>query len=93
MADAINSAQAIPNLDKRAEVHTADLSTDANGDGSTTVSWDEAFSGGVFVLVSGDADGDFFASATGNSQATVEVAGSSTTGGTVTATVVAFGDD
>jgi hypothetical protein len=47
----------------------------------------------VFVLVSGDADGDFFASATGTSQATVEVAGSSTTGGTVTATVVAFGDD
>ena len=77
MADAINSSRGIPNLDKRAEVHTADLSTDANGDGSTTVSWDEAFSGGVFVLVSGDADGDFFASATGTSQATV----------------VAFGDD
>jgi len=93
MPDAINSSRGIPNLDKRAEVHTADLSTDANGDGSTTVSWDEAFSGGVFVLVSGDADGDFFASASGTSQATVEVAGSSTTGGTVTATVVAFGDD
>jgi len=93
MPDAINAARAIPNLDKRAEVHTVDISTDTNGDGSATQSWDTEFGGGVFVLVSGDADGDFFVSSSGNSQATVEVSGSSTTSGTVTATVVAFGDD
>lgn len=93
MADLINAARAIPNLDKRAEVHEVSISTDTNGDGSATQSWDEEFGGGVFALASGDSDGDFFVSASGTSQATVEVAGSSTTSGTVTATVVAFGDD
>lgn len=93
MADAINSTRGLPNVDKRAEVHTVDVSTDASGDGSATVSWDTAFRGGVFVLVSADADGDAYASASGTSQATVNIAGSSTTSGTVTLTAVVFGDD
>lgn len=93
MASIINAARAIPNLDKRGEIHETDISTDTNGDGSATVTWDEEFGGGVFALASGDADGDFFMSASGSSQGTVQVAGSSTTSGTVTATVLVVGDD
>ncbi len=93
MADAINSAAGLPNLDQRAEVHTASVSTDSNGDGSTTVSWDRAFEGGVRVFLTADADGDLWVSSKGTSQATVQVGGSSTTAGTVTVEVVAYGDD
>lgn len=92
MADLINAARAIPNLDKRAEVHTVDISTDSNGDGSATQSWDTAFGGGVFVLVSGDEGADWFVSSSGTSQATVNVEGA-TANSTVTATVLAVGDD
>jgi hypothetical protein len=32
MPEAVNSSRGVPDLDKRQEVHTVDVSTDANGD-------------------------------------------------------------
>jgi hypothetical protein len=84
----------IPFADYTIEVHSAEITTDANGDGSTVVNWEQGFGGGdVFPFVSGAADGFWYTSSAGATQATVEVSGSSTTGGSVDAWVLAIGPD
>lgn len=93
MPDAINSAAGIPNLDQRAEVHSVDVSTDSNGDGSTTVSWDRQFEGNVRVFLAVPENANHWVSSKGNSQATVNLGGAATTTGTVTVEVLALGDD
>jgi len=92
MPDAVNSAAGAPNLNQRAEVHTASVSTDANGDGSTTVSWDREFEGNVRVFVEPDEVCTTAVTSKGNSQATVAVGGA-TADSSVSVEVVAFGDD
>jgi hypothetical protein len=92
MGDAINSAAGVPNLDQRAEVHTASVPTDANGDGSTTVSWDREFEGNVRVFVEPDEVCTTAVTAKGDSQATVAVGGA-TADSSVSVEVAAFGDD
>lgn len=92
MPDAINSAAGIPNLDQRAEVHSVDVSTDSNGDGSATQSWDRNFEGNVRVFTELPESGDSWVSSKGDSQATINVGGASANA-TVTVEVIAFGDD
>lgn len=67
-----------------------DVSTDASGNGTAQVSYPEPVRNSdpiVLPVAYGD-DGDVFVNARGSTQATVEVAGSSNTGGTVS--VLAF---
>jgi len=92
MGDAINSSRGVPNLDQRAEVHTATVSTDASGNGSTTVSWDEEFRGNVRVFVEPGEACATGVTASGNTQATVAVSGA-TADSSVDVEVLAFGDD
>jgi len=74
------------------DAYETDISTDTSGNGSSTVSWAEDFANGSpKVIVTGDDDGDFYVSARGSSQCTVNVSGSSTTSGSVTAYIVAIG--
>lgn len=94
--EAIASALALPNLgDQRVEAHAVDVSTDASGNGSSTVSWSESFADGtVFAFVTlQTANGDVAVTSAGSSQCTVQVSGHSTTSGTVTANVLAIGTD
>lgn len=92
--EVVDSGNAIPNLGEvRVEVHAVDISVSSNS-GSTSLDWDEDFGGGeVYVQVSGDEAGDFFASSAGSSQATVEAASTATADGTVTAFVLAVGPE
>lgn len=98
-ASVIVSTLAESNLgDHRLETHTTDVSTDSNGDGSTTVSWDESFKNGtVFAFATLQSDeGDNVALAvtsTGADQCTVTVGSAATTSGTVTVNVLAVGKD
>lgn len=91
MPNAINTSRGLPNLDKAAEVHTVSVATDANGDGSTTVPWDEDFRGGVHAVATPDELCNCAVTASGNSQATVAVGGA-TADSSVDVTVVVFGD-
>jgi hypothetical protein len=77
---------------QRSETHSVDVSTDSNGDGSATVTWDEGFGGNVRVFPALPEQGDVWVSSKGDSQATVNVGGA-TASSTVTVEVVAFGDD
>lgn len=93
------SSLGLPNVgDVRAEVHTADVSTDSNGDGTATVSWDTEFGDGeVYVILTAQSDeGASFAlsvTSSGSSQCTITVSGASTVNGTVTVNVLAIGRD
>lgn len=93
MTELIRTADAQPTIEGAAEYHPGvSISTDANGDGSTTVSWDEDFNDGdVAVQVTGTEAGDWHASTSGASQATINVLGAAA-GTTVTCHVTAFGN-
>lgn len=78
---------------QRSETHSVDVSTDSNGDGSATVTWDDGFGGNVRVFTEPPENATTWVSSKGTSQATVNVGGAATTNGTVTVEVVAFGDD
>jgi len=93
MPDLIKAAAASVELVQRAEVHSVDVSTDSNGDGSTTQSWDRAFEGNVRVFTEVPENASSWVSSKGNSQATINVGGAATTNGTVTVEVLAVGDD
>jgi hypothetical protein len=71
----INSKNSYPNLGGTAEVHSVNISTDTNGDGSATVAWDGGLPGTVFVVATGRTSGTVYCSAAGNSQATIQVEG------------------
>lgn len=86
----INSKSSYPNLGGTAEVHSVDVDTDANGDGSATVTWDETLPGTVFAVATGRSAGNVFLSAAGASQGTVNVEGGAADG-TVTVNVLATG--
>lgn len=80
--------------DVRVESHAVAVSTDGSGDGSATVTWNERFdSGEVYVQVTAGSDGDCYVPSSGETQATVSIAGSSTTGGSVTVFVLAVGPE
>lgn len=93
MVDLIRTTRALPNVGQRAEVHSADITTDIDGNGSATVSFDRQFrNGDVFVLVTGSDAGNYYVSASGATQATVNVAGG-TASSTVTANVLVVGTE
>jgi len=95
-AEVVRSTLGIPQLDDhRVEAHATDVSTDANGDGTATVSWDTSFSDGTVFAVATlqDRSGDVAVSSAGADQCTVAVDGHSTTDGTVTVTVLVVGPD
>jgi hypothetical protein len=76
------------------ELHAVSVDTDANGTGSTVVNHEQDFAtGDVFPLVTGGADGDFYVSSAGASQTTVNVDGSTTTGGSVSVWLMVVGPD
>jgi hypothetical protein len=88
----IDSGQAETQIEGGVEFETVDVSTDASGNGSTTVSWSREFrDSDVAVFVSGQDTGDFYPSSAGSSQATVQVSGA-TADATVTVHVLAVGD-
>lgn len=82
MPELINTKNSYPNLGGTAEVHSVTISTDANGDGSATVNWEDGLPGTVFVIATGRGAGDVYCSAAGPSQATINIVG-----GTASATV------
>lgn len=77
----------------RWERHEVEVTLDANGDASTTLTYDEAYRDGSTVTahVTGTSAGDYYASAEGGTQATIEVAGGPADT-TVTANVLVIGD-
>lgn len=88
----INSRNSYPNLGGTAEVHTVTVALDANGDGSTTLTWDNSLPGTVFVIATGNGPGNVYSSAAGNAQATINVAGG-TADGSVDVDVLGVGID
>lgn len=96
-AEVVRSTLGIPQLDDhRVEAHAVDVSTDTNGDGTATVTWDNAFANGTVFPVAtmqGSDTGDVTIQSAGSSQCTVEVSASGTTSSTVTVTVLVVGPD
>lgn len=79
--------------DSRVEVHSVDVSTGSGGSGSAAVNYNEAFEDSVvFAFVTGQADGRWYASAAGSSQATVNVDGGAANS-TLTANLLVIGKD
>ena len=74
----IESGRGLPTHgDFRYERHEVTLNTDSAGAASTTQAWDEEYEDGTTVTahVTGTTTGDYFASAAGGTQGTIEVSG------------------
>lgn len=97
MSELLSGDQGSPQIGGGAEYHEVDVSTDSNGDGTATLSWDSGFDESdpvaVASLTSDEGDnGRAFCTSTGASQTTVTVKSATTTNGTVTVAVVVAGD-
>lgn len=97
MGELTSGGQGSPHVGGGSEYHEVDVSTDSNGDGTATLSWDAGFDESSPVAVAQftsdeGANARAFCTSSGASQTTVTVKNATTTNGTVTVAVVVAGD-